>query len=82
MVLPRRSTDITSPKHEAVTAAKENTESPRRLFLTPGNGCSFAEGVLANHHMNFTAEQMNEALEKAEKVLEESKMALLKGKGR
>jgi hypothetical protein len=33
--------------------------------------------------MNFTAEQMNEALEKAEKVLEESKMALLKGgKGR
>lgn len=67
--------------YDAVNSAKENGEKPSAIILhtKKGNGCSFAEGVVSNHHMNFTDEQISEALEKAGKVLEESKMALLKG---
>lgn len=67
--------------YEAVNAAKENGGKPSVIILhtKKGNGCSFAEGVAPNHHMKFTGEQMSEALKRAEKVLEESKMALLKG---
>lgn len=67
--------------YEAVNAAKENGEKPSAIILhtKKGNGCSFAEGIASNHHMNFTAEQMSEALKRAEKVLEDARMALLRG---
>ena len=32
------------------------------LNTVKGKGCSFAEGVLYNHHMRFTKEQADEAI--------------------
>lgn len=67
--------------YDAILAAKENGKRPSAIVLNTvkGKGCSFAEGIPGNHHMNFTNEQMSEAIDIAERVLEESKMALLKG---
>ena len=48
------------------------------MHTKKGHGCSFAEGILSNHHINFKPEQMTEALEKANAVLEEARAALRK----
>ena len=58
--------------YDAVTAAKENSGTPSVIVLhtKKGHGCTFAEGIVANHHINFTPEQMDEALKSARAVLE------------
>ena len=63
----------------AISAAKAESELPSVIILNTikGHGCSFAEGIAGNHHMNFKPEQMSEALANAEKVLAEAKAALV-----
>ena len=65
--------------YTAMEAAKEYTEGPAAVVMhtRKGHGCSFAEGILSNHHINFKPEQMAEALEKAENVLSDARAALL-----
>ena len=62
----------------AVKKAKENSGKPSMIILNTikGYGCSFAEGVESNHHMSFTKEQMEDAIEKVEIRLDEAKAAL------
>lgn len=54
---------------EAIEKAKKEKGKPSVIVLdtVKGKGCSFAEGVLNNHHMTVSKEQMEEAL----KVLEQ-----------
>ncbi len=67
--------------YDAVIAAKEEAGRPSAIILhtRKGNGCSFAECVEGNHHMNFTPEQMNEAIAGAKKRLEDARAALCGG---
>ena len=62
----------------AIDTAKENRGRPSMIVLDTikGYGCTFAEGVELNHHMSFTKEMMDEAIEAATKRLEEAKAAL------
>ncbi len=64
----------------AVTAAKAHIGSPSAIMLhtKKGNGCTFAEGVKDNHHMNFKPEQINEAIRVAEAALEAAKAAAVR----
>lgn len=50
--------------YNAVQNAKNNTGKPSVIVLNTikGKGCSFAEGILSNHHMTVDENQMNEAL--------------------
>ena len=66
--------------YQAFSDAKEYAEGPAAVVMhtRKGNGCSFAEGIVSNHHINFKPEQMAEALAKAEAVLEEARAALRK----
>ena len=59
----------------AVIDAKLETEKPSVIILDTikGYGCDFAEGLAGNHHMNFTKEQIEKAIDLAAKRLEESK---------
>lgn len=59
--------------YNAIKEAKENKGRPSVIVLDTikGKGCGFAEGVLNNHHMNVSKEQMEEALKVLEKELEE-----------
>lgn len=59
--------------YNAIEEAKENKGKPSVIVLDTikGKGCGFAEGVLNNHHMNVSKDQMKEALEALEKKLEE-----------
>ena len=56
----------------AIDEAKSKKGKPSAIVLDTikGNGCGFAEGVAANHHMNFTNEQIAAAIEAAEQRLE------------
>lgn len=47
----------------AIDAAKAEKEKPSVIVLhtIKGKGCSFAEGQLYNHHMNFSPEQYEDA---------------------
>ena len=47
----------------AIQAAKAQKGAPAMIVLhtVKGCGCTFAEGVEANHHMSFTQEQVDEA---------------------
>ena len=56
----------------AITEAKKVSDKPCMIILDTikGYGCDFAEGVEANHHMNFSKEQIDEAVEAAEQKLE------------
>ena len=56
----------------AITDAKRYAEAPSAIILDTikGYGCNFAEGISSNHHMNFTAEEMQNALDDAAKKLE------------
>lgn len=51
----------------AIVDAKKHTNAPSVIVLDTikGNGCFFAEGVANNHHMNFTKEEMDKALDDA-----------------
>jgi transketolase len=61
----------------AVRAAKANRGRPAVIILDTikGYGCTFAEGVLNNHHMSFTKEKMDEAIAHAQKRLEAARAA-------
>ena len=64
----------------ALEKARSWSEGPAAVVMhtKKGHGCSFAEGILSNHHINFKPEQMEEALEKANAVLAEARAALRK----
>lgn len=55
---------------EAIDTCIQNAsdEKPNMIILQTkkGKGCTFAEGVLFNHHMTFTKEQADEAIEALE----------------
>ena len=61
----------------AIIDAKLETEKPSAIILNTvkGYGCDFAEGIDGNHHMNFTPEQMDKAIDIAAKKLETSREA-------
>lgn len=66
--------------YQALADAKAYADGPAAVVMhtRKGNGCAFAEGILSNHHINFKPEQMEDALQKAEAVLEEARAALRK----
>jgi len=57
----------------AIIEAKNFQDAPSAIILdtVKGYGCSFAEGVASNHHMNFTKEQIDKAIDEASLKLEE-----------
>lgn len=59
--------------YAAIEKAKENTGKPSVIVLNTvkGKGCSFAEGILSNHHMTVSKEQMEDALKALENKLQE-----------
>jgi transketolase len=61
----------------ALLEAKDVTDAPSVIVLETikGKGCFFAEGVAANHHMTFTEDQINKAVNEAIQKLEEAKAA-------
>ena len=65
----------------AIIEAKLITDKPSVIILdtVKGYGCDFAEGIAANHHMNFTPEQIEKAIEKAAQRLEEAREKALEG---
>jgi transketolase len=56
----------------AIVDAKRYEDAPSAIILNTikGYGCNFAEGIASNHHMNFTKEQMDKAVNDAEQRLE------------
>lgn len=52
----------------AIALGKQQDEKPVIIILhtNKGEGCSFAKGVLYNHHMTFSREQCDEALAELE----------------
>ncbi|MCL2124616.1 MAG: transketolase [Oscillospiraceae bacterium] len=67
----------------AIIDAKLETEKPSVIVLDTikGYGCDFAEGVDGNHHMTFTAEQIDNAIALASQRLEASREAASVGEG-
>ena len=63
----------------AVVEAKLVTDKPSVIVLdtVKGYGCDFAEGIAGNHHMNFTQEQIDKAIDNATLVLEASREAAM-----
>jgi transketolase len=61
----------------ALLEAKDVEDKPSAIILDTikGKGCFFAEGVAANHHMTFTEEQINKAIDDAMQRLEDAKAA-------
>jgi len=61
----------------AITEAKGVADKPSVIILdtVKGYGCDFAEGVAANHHMNFTKEQMEKAIDTQSHRLEQARAA-------
>lgn len=57
---------------QAIDQAKQAKGSSSVIILhtTKGKGCSFAEAVELNHHMRFTEEQIQEAIEQLERGCE------------
>jgi transketolase len=66
--------------YRAIEEAKAFKGAPSAIIMhtKKGRGCSFAEDVLANHHINFTQAQLDEALAKANEALEQARAALLR----
>ena len=60
----------------AVQAAKKQTEKPNMIVLhtQKGKGCTFAEGELYNHHMTFTKEQAQQAIDALQASLQEGSL--------
>ena len=65
----------------AIDKAKAVSDLPSVIILDTikGHGCDFAEGIASNHHMNFTKEQIDGALVKAEQKLAETRAAAQAG---
>ena len=61
----------------AIIEAKKVTDAPSAIILDTikGYGCDFAEAIPANHHMNFTKGQIDNAIAAAERRLEEASLA-------
>ena len=59
----------------AVIEAKLETDKPSAIILdtVKGYGCDFAEGKDGNHHMTFTQEQIDKAIDSASQTLEKSR---------
>ncbi|KZL93466.1 transketolase [Clostridium magnum] len=59
--------------YNAIEKAKANKGTPSVIVLNTikGKGCTFAEGILSNHHVTVNEIQMNEALSVLESKLEE-----------
>jgi len=57
----------------AIVDAKRYQDAPSVIVLDTikGYGCTFAEGLASNHHMNFSKEDMDKAIDEAAKRLEE-----------
>ena len=57
----------------AIIDAKRYKDAPSAIILDTikGYGCSFAEGLASNHHMNFSKEDMEKAIDIAAQRLEE-----------
>ncbi len=57
---------------DAVDAAKAVKGKPSVIVLKTqkGKGCTYAEGILANHHIAFSVEQSDEAIAAAKQKLE------------
>jgi len=66
---------------EAIVEAKEHKGAPIAIILDTikGYGCTFAENIASNHHMNFTKDEMNKAIEVATEKLEEAREEAKKG---
>lgn len=62
----------TAEIYEAIGKAKAEKGKPSVIVLDTikGKGCSFAEGVLDNHHMTVSKEQAEEAIKVLEEELE------------
>jgi len=56
----------------AIVDAKRYTDAPSAIVLDTikGYGCNFAEAIASNHHMNFTKDQMDKAIDDASQKLE------------
>ena len=56
----------------AIVEAKNHKDAPSAIILDTikGYGCNFAEGIASNHHMNFTKEEMDKAIDDASEKLE------------
>lgn len=63
---------------DAIRTAKSVQGKPSAIILDTkkGYGCTFAEDIESNHHINFKPEQMEEAMAHAKAKLEEAKAAL------
>lgn len=61
----------------AIIEAKQETDKPSVIVLDTikGYGCDFAEGIAGNHHMNFTQEQIDQAIDAAMQRLTASREA-------
>ena len=61
----------------AIAEAKKIKEKPSAIILdtVKGYGCYFAEGVAGNHHMTFTQEQIDKAIDHVSQRLEEARVA-------
>jgi len=61
----------------AIIKAKNAADAPSVIILDTikGYGCDFAQGVAANHHMNFTKEQMEKAIGIQTQTLEKARAA-------
>jgi len=61
----------------AIIEAKTVTDKPSAIILDTikGHGCGFAEGIAANHHMNFTQAQIDGAVDEAAQRLEAARAA-------
>lgn len=59
--------------YHAIEKAKENGGKPSVIVLNTvkGKGCSFAEGILSNHHITVSKEQMEDALKALDNKLQE-----------
>jgi transketolase len=59
--------------YTAIENAKKTKGKPSMIVLdtVKGKGCVFAEGVLDNHHMTFSKEQSEQAIEAVKAVLAE-----------
>lgn len=64
--------DVTEIRN-AIRCAQAVSGQPSVIVLETkkGKGCTFAEGVKSNHHVAFTAEQIDEAIAHARQALEE-----------
>ena len=65
----------------AIIEAKGVSEAPSVIILDTikGFGCDFAEAIAGNHHMNFTKDKIDKAIEGAALRLEEARAAAKAG---